>query len=328
MSELTGKDEQTLFNELRGVIFLDFAFGSNLDRYTYRTADEFLSGNVRERLKKYENALKSVPDDYRHIQAFRDNVEALTAAQPKELGAGEIDARLGATWLGKEYIQQFMYELLNTSQSNQKIYTVHFTPQTGEWQITGKGREAQFSDIHANVTYGTKRMNGYEILDETLNLRDVRVYDYKEDSDGKEIRVLNKKETMLAQQKQEAIKQAFRDWLWKDPERRETLVQKYNVLFNSVRPREYDGSHLALSGISPGIELKPHQLNAVARQMYGGNTLLAHVVGAGKTFEMIAAAMESKRLGLCNKSLFAVSNHLTKWCIALRHIITSHNNGL
>ena len=326
MSELTGKDEQTLFNELRGVIFLDFAFDGNLDHYTYRTADEFLSGNVRQRLEQYANALDVVPDDYRHIQAFRDNVEALTAAQPKELGAGEIDARLGATWIDQDYIQQFMYELLNTSPSNKKIYKVCFTPQTGEWQVVGKGREPQFSDIHANVTYGTKRYNGYEILDETLNLRDVRVYDYKEDADGKEIRVLNKKETMLAQQKQEAIKQAFRDWLWKDPERRETLVKKYNELFNSIRPREYDGSHLTLGGISPEIELKPHQLNAVARILYGGNTLLAHVVGAGKTFEMTAAAMEAKRLGLAHKSLFAVPNHLTEqWASEFLRLYPSAN---
>jgi len=311
MSELTGRDEAALFEELRGVIFLDYHFNGDLDSYTYRTADDFLSGNVREKLKKYQEAVDVVPDDYRHLAAFRDNVAALTAIQPKDLEAGEIAVRLGATWIDPQYVQQFMYELLNTSNYNKKLYQVQYHTYTGEWQVTGKGR-AQYSDINATVTYGTSRMNAYQILDDTLNLRDVRVYDYVEDADGREKRVLNKKETMLAQQKQEQIKQKFKDWLWQDPERRQTLVRQYNDLFNSVRPREYDGSHITFSGINPEIRLSKHQKDGAARQLFGGNTLYAHVVGAGKTFTMIAAAQESKRLSLCRKSLFAVPNHLTE----------------
>ncbi|GHU87360.1 hypothetical protein FACS1894202_01510 [Clostridia bacterium] len=304
MSDLSGKDEQTLFEELRGVIFITTSGG-------YETADEFLSGNVREKLRLYKLFADDTEISGSLRQAYRDNVDALTAAQPKDLEAGDIAVRLGATWIDPEYVQQFMYELLGTTRFNRDIYKVKYHQYTGEWQIIGKGK-AQFSDIASTVTYGTGRMNAYQIIDDTLNLRDVRVYDYKEDADGKERRVLNKKETMLAQQKQEIIKQKFKDWLWNDPDRRQTLTAKYNELFNSMRPREYDGSHITFGGISPEIELKPHQLNAIAHILYGGNTLLAHVVGAGKTFEMTAAAMEAKRLGLCQKSLFAVPNHLTE----------------
>jgi N12 class adenine-specific DNA methylase len=319
MSYLTGKDEQTLFAELRGVIF-------KTETGRYQTADEFLSGNVREKLRLYRLLADDTEIDDSLRQAYQDNVAALTAVQPKYIEAGEIDARLGAIWIDAAYIQQFMYELLNTSRQNQKIYNVYFVPQTGEWQVTARGRALMFSDVLANVTYGTSRMNAYEILYESLNLRDVRIYDYIKDADGNERRVLNKKETMVAQQKQEAIKQAFRDWLWKDPERRETLVKEYNERFNSVRPREYDGSHLMLSGISPEITMQKHQLNAVAHQLYGGNTLLAHVVGAGKTFSMIAAAMEAKRLGLSHKSLFAVPNHLTEqWAAEFLRLYPSAN---
>jgi N12 class adenine-specific DNA methylase len=304
MSELTGKDEQELFAELNGVIFLTLAG-------EYQTADEFLSGDVRSKLRDYKLFTDDpeVPDNRR--RAYIDNVEALTAAQPKDLEAGDIAVRLGATWIDPEYIQQFMHSLLDTSWRNQSVYQVKFHQHTGEWQVTGKGR-AQYSDIPATVTYGTRRMNAYQIIDDTLNLRDVRVYDIKEDADGKEHRVLNKKETTLAQQKQEIIKQKFKDWIWSDPNRRDNLVSKYNEIFNSVRPREYDGSNLVFYGINPEIEMRRHQVNAAARGIYGGNELLAHVVGAGKTFTMAAIAMESKRLGLCHKSLFAVPNHLTE----------------
>jgi len=248
------------------------------------------------------------------MQAIGDNslagnVAALEPAMPQELGAHEIAARLGSTWIDPKYVQQFMYELLNTSWRNQSTYQVKYSEFTSEWQVTGKGR-VQFSDIPATVTYGTSHMNAYQIIHETLNLRDVRVYDYTEDAGGKPKRELNKKETTLAQQKQEQIKQAFKDWIWKDPTRRQALVALYNERFNSVRPREYDGSHLTFPGASPEITMRPHQLNAIARILYGGNTLLAHVVGAGKTFEMVGGTMESKRLGLCHKSLFAVPNHL------------------
>lgn len=263
-----------------------------------------MSGNVREKLALAKAAAVVSPE-------LNFNVKALEAAQPEELGAGEISVRIGSTWVEAEYVQQFMYELLNTSYSNKKVYQVKYHEYTGEWTITGKNR-GQFSDIPATVTYGTSRMNAYQIIDDTLNLRDVRVYDYTQDADGKDVRILNKKETTLAQQKQEIIKQRFKNWIWDDPERRRYLIEKYNAKFNSVRNREYDGSHIVFGGISPEIVLKQHQLNAIAHIIYGGNTLLAHVVGAGKTFEMIAAAMEMKRLGLCQKSLFAVPNHLTE----------------
>jgi N12 class adenine-specific DNA methylase len=324
MSQLTGKDEAGLFEELRGVIFLDFD-GTIDSKYTYRTADDFLSGNVRDKLAKYEAAKANIDENNPHYEAICDNVKALTAIHPKDLEAGEISVRLGATWIEPKYIQQFMYELFKTASYNKSVYQVNYHPFTGEWQVTGKNK-GQYSDINATVTYGTSRMNAYQILDDTLNLRDVRVYDIKEDADGKEKRVLNKKETMLAQQKQELIKQNFRDWLWSDPERRQTLVQKYNVLFNSTRSREYDGSHLTFAGMNPEIKLNKHQIDGAARQIYGGNTLYAHVVGAGKTFTMIAAAIESKRLGLCQKNLFAVPNHLTEqWAAEFMRLYPSAN---
>ncbi|GHU89243.1 hypothetical protein FACS1894202_06990 [Clostridia bacterium] len=333
MSELTGKDEATLFAELQGVIFADFdmdVYSDNIKHceirgYTYKTADEFLSGNVREKLAKYNAALEALSADSPNYQAIFDNAEALKAVQPKDLEAGEIAVRLGSTWIEPKYVEQFMYELLNTAYYNKSIYQVKYHELTGEWQVTGKGK-AQYSDIAATVTYGTSRMNAYQIIDDTLNLRDVRVYDYKENADGKTVRILNKKETMLAQQRQELIKQAFKDWIWKEPERRQSLTKLYNERFNSIRTREYDGSHLVLAGMNPEIEMRPHQLNATARGIYGGNELLAHEVGAGKTFTMTAIAMESKRLGLCQKSLFTVPNHLTEqWAGEILRLYPSAN---
>ena len=304
MSELTGFSEEKLVEDLKGVIYLNVGKAEN-QAQLYVTADEYLSGNVREKLALARAAEAGLPG------TFTLNVSALEAAQPKDLDASEISVRLGSTWIDPEYVQEFMYELLNTSEYGKKAHQVRYHTFSGEWGVTGKGR-SQFSDIHSTVTYGTERMNAYQIIDDTLNLRDVRVYDYKVDADGHESRVLNKKETTLAQQKQELIKREFSDWIWKDAERRQTLVTKYNEMFNSMRPREYDGSHITFPGISPEISLMPHQLSAIAHMLYGGNTLLAHEVGAGKTFEMVGAAMESKRLGLCQKSLFSVPNHLTE----------------
>jgi N12 class adenine-specific DNA methylase len=324
MADLTGKDEQTLFNELRGVVFLDLPENPG-GAARYVTADEFLSGNVREKLAVYSRMAQIVPDDHEHRNAILDNAEALKAVQPKDLEPSEIAVRMGATWINPQYIEQFMYELLKTPLYSRSIYQVKYHEVTGEWQVTGKGK-SQFSDVAATVTYGTKRMNAYQIIDDTLNLRDVRVYDIKTDADGKDHRVLNKKETMLAQQRQELIKQAFKDWIWKDPERRQTLTKLYNETFNSIRPREYDGSHLVLTGMNPEYTMRPYQLNATARGIYGGNTLLAHEVGAGKTFTMTAIAMESKRLGLCQKSLFAVPNHLTEqWAAEILRLYPSAN---
>ena len=305
MESLTGFSQEKLISDLDGVIFLNIG-NADSQQKTYITANEYLSGNVRKKLEEARAAQAAVGDG-----SFDINVRALEAAQPKDLDASEISVRLGSTWIEPEYVQEFMHELLKTTWRMRQVYEVKYHQFSGEWQVTGKKR-AQYSDILANVTYGTERMNAYQIIDDTLNLRDVRVYDYVKDADGNEKRVLNKKETTLAQQKQEQIKQAFKDWIWKDPERRQKLVKEYNEKFNSVRPREYDGTHITFSGISPEITLRPHQLNAIAHIMYGGNTLLAHEVGAGKTFEMVGAAMESKRLGLCNKSLFAVPNHLTE----------------
>jgi N12 class adenine-specific DNA methylase len=317
MSGLTGFSHDKLLDDLQGVVFLNIGSADSQER-TYVTADEYLSGNVRDKLRKAEAAAKVSP-------SYSINVEALRAIQPKDLEAGEISVRLGSTWIEPQYVQQFMYEMLNTSWRNQKIYQVKYHQYTGEWQVAGKNK-AQYSDIPATVTYGTERMNAYQILDDTLNLRDVRVYDHKKDADGKERRVLNKKQTMLAQQKQELIKQKFRDWIWQDPNRRQTLVRQYNELFNSMRPREYDGSHITFDGMNPEIVLGKHQMDGAARHLYGGNTLYAHVVGAGKTFTMIAAAMESKRLGLCQKSLFAVPNHLTEqWAAEFLRLYPSAN---
>jgi len=318
MASLTGKTPETLADELRGVIFrLPEPVGAD-ENPCYVTSDEYLSGNVREKLREAKRAL-AVSDE------FQPNVEALKAAQPKDLDASEIEVRLGATWIGREYIQEFMYELLNPPSYLRNNIQVNYAEFTAEWNITGKN-SVGYNNVAAYVTYGTDRANAYRILEDTLNLRDVRIYDTVTDPDGKERRVLNSKETTLAQQKQQAIKDAFQDWIWKDPERRQTLTKKYNELFNSCRPREYDGRHITFSGINPEITLREHQLNAVAHILYGGNTLLAHEVGAGKTFEMVAAAMESKRLGLCQKSLFAVPNHLTEqWASEFLRLYPSAN---
>ncbi len=304
MSQLTGKDEDTLAAELRGVIFRVPEAISDGDRPRYVAADEYLSGNVREKLRIAERAAE-VSD------VFQPNVEALRAAQPKDLDASEIEVRLGATWIDKEYIQQFMFETFDPPYYTRRSIEVNYSEFTAEWNISGKSNVG-YGNINASMTYGTDRINAYKILEDTLNLRDVRIYDTKIDADGKERRVLNSKETTLAQQKQQAIKDAFQEWIWKEPDRRRDLTEKYNEIFNSTRPREYDGQHITFSGINPEIRLREHQLNAVAHILYGGNTLLAHEVGAGKTFEMVAAAMESKRLGLCQKPLFAVPNHLTE----------------
>jgi len=324
MSQLTGKTEQELASDLRGVIYMDFNRKPD-GSYTWRTADDFLSGNVREKLKYYENALAMLPEDANHRNEIADNVEALKMAQPKDLDASEIEVRLGATWIDKSYIQQFMVETFEPPYYLRRSIEVNFSPFSAEWNITGKSQPS-YSDVNAYMTYGTDRANAYKILEDTLNLRDVRIYDTVTDPDGKERRVLNSKETTLAQQKQQAIKDAFQDWIWKDPDRRQELVTKYNELFNSTRPREYDGSHIVFSGMNPEIKLREHQLNAVAHILYGGNTLLAHEVGAGKTFEMVAAAMESKRLGLCQKPLFVVPNHLTEqWASEFLRLYPSAN---
>ena len=324
MSSLTGKPEQELANDLRGVIYMDFNRKPD-GSYTWRTADDFLSGNVREKLKYYENALAMLPEDANHRNEIADNVAALKMAQPKDLDASEIEVRLGATWIDKAYIQQFMVETFEPPYYLRRSIEVNYSPFSAEWNITGKSQPS-YSDVNAYMTYGTDRANAYKILEDTLNLRDVRIYDTVTDPDGKERRVLNSKETTLAQQKQQAIKDAFHDWIWRDPDRRQELVTKYNELFNSTRPREYDGSHIVFSGMNPEIKLREHQLNAVAHILYGGNTLLAHEVGAGKTFEMVAAAMESKRLGLCQKPLFVVPNHLTEqWASEFLRLYPSAN---
>ena len=312
MSRLCGKNEVEIAAELSGVIFRV----PGTERYV--TADEYLSGNVRVKLREAEAAAK---DD----ASYSINVEALKAAQPRELTASEIDVRLGATWIEPRYIEQFMVETFQPTYWASRSMSVNYSPYTSEWHIYGKNAVGA-NDVNAFSTYGTSRMNAYKILENTLNLRDVRIYDKIEDADGTERRVLNVKETTLAQQKQQVIKDAFRDWLWKDPKRRETLVAKYNELFNSTRPRDYDGSHLTFPGINPEIELREHQRNAIARILYGGNTLLAHEVGAGKTFTMAAAAMEAKRLGLCRKPMFAVPNHLTEqWASEFLRLYPSAN---
>ena len=298
MAQLTGKSQDELINELNGVIFLDPVRGE------WQTADEYLSGNVRQKLREAEQAAQDSP-------GYLPNVEALQAAQPRDLDASEIEVRLGATWIDPSYIREFMWETFETPFYQQRMIDVTYSAFTAEWNIRNKNA-VSYSNIAAYMTYGTERANAYKILEDTLNLRDVRIYDTKHDADGRERRVLNSKETTLAQQKQQAIRDAFRDWIWRDPDRRHTLVARYNELFNSTRPREYDGSHITFAGMNPEIRLREHQLNAVAHVLYGGNTLLAHEVGAGKTFEMVAAAMESKRLGLCHKSLFVVPNHLTE----------------
>ena len=305
MRELTGKSEEELFSDLKGVIFLNPLYGyGNVTEQKYLMADEYLSGNVREKLITAKKSAEVYPEDY------KINVEALEKVQPKDLTASEISVRLGTTWIPPEIFEKFMFEFLDTPRYAQWNIKVHYSQYTGEWNIEGKSYDR--SNVKAYSTYGTSRINGYKIIEETLNLKDVRIFDYIEDEDGKKKAVLNKKETAIAQAKQELIKQGFQDWVWADPTRREKLTKMYNEKFNSIRPREYDGSHITFNGMNPEIELREHQKNAVAHILYGGNTLLAHAVGAGKTFEMVSAAMESKRLGLCNKSLFVVPNHLTE----------------
>ena len=319
MCELTGKTEQELFEELKGVIFLNPEYTSeHSNDARYLPADEYLSGNVRKKLELARRTAELYPDDY------NINVEMLEKVQPQDLTASEISVRLGATWLPPEDVERFVYEILQTPRYAQWNIKVKYTELTGEWTIANKSYDR--TNVVANNTYGTTRINGYKIIEDTLNLKDVRIFDYVEDEHGNKKPVLNKKETAIAQGKQEMIKQAFQDWIWKDPNRRERLVRIYNDLFNSMRPREYDGSHITFSGMNPEISLRPHQINAVARIMYGGNSLLAHVVGAGKTFEIVAAAQESKRLGLCNKSLIVVPNHLTEqWASEYLQLYPSAN---
>ena len=319
MSELTGMDEQTLYAGLQGVIFLNpmFGYGGNGGE-KYLTADEYLSGNVREKLEWAKRSAELYPEEY------GSNVTALEAVQPTDLTASEIDVRLGATWIPPETIEQFMHELFQTSGWAKTQMHVQYSDYTANWIVTNKSYDR--SGVAANITYGTTRASGYKILEETLNLKDIRIFDTVIGPDGKEARVLNKKETILAGQKQQLIKDAFADWIWRDPERRKDLTRLYNERFNSTRPREYDGSHLRFVGMTPEIELRQHQKDSVARVLYGGNTLLAHVVGAGKTFAATAAAMESKRLGLCSKSLFVVPNHLTEqWASEFLQLYPSAN---
>lgn len=318
MQSLTGKEENELFNDLKGVIFLNPLYeGNNENLSKYFTADEYLSGNVREKLAIARNSAKV---DSR----FNINVEALEKVQPEDLTASEISVRLGSTWLPVDIVQQFIYEFLNTPGYAKSSIIVHYSKYTGEWSIDGKSYDR--SNVKAYNTYGSARINAYRIIEETLNLKDVRIFDYVEDIDGNRKAVLNKKETAIAQSKQELIKQGFQEWVWSDPQRRERLCKLYNERLNSIRPREYDGSHIVFSGMNPEITLREHQRNAVAHILYGGNTLLAHAVGAGKTFEMVAAAMESKRLGLCNKSLFVVPNHLTEqWAAEFLQLYPSAN---
>ena len=302
MGRLTGKDEEALFAELKGVVFLNLDYAEGVNE-KYLPADEYLSGNVRQKLAVAQGKAEQVPQ-------YQINAEALARVQPTDLTASEISVRLGATWLDTDYVRQFIFETLGTPRSVQWSMKVHYSGITGEWRIEGKSKDR--GNVKAISTYGTKRINAYEIIEDTLNLKDVRIFDYVYDADGRKTAVLNKKETAIAQSKQELIKDAFAEWIWKDPDRREAICKTYNILFNSNRPREYDGSHISFSGMNPEITLRKHQVNAIAHILYGGNTLLAHVVGAGKTFEMVAAAMESKRLGLCQKSLFVVPNHLTE----------------
>jgi N12 class adenine-specific DNA methylase/adenine-specific DNA methylase len=305
MCQLSGKSENDVFEELKGVIFLNPLYGQgNPNEQKYLMADEYLSGNVREKLEVARCSAKLYPDDY------NINVEALERVQPKDLTASEISVRLGATWIPTDIVQQFIYEFLDTPRYAQWKIKLHYSPYTSEWSIENKSYDT--SNLKVYRTYGTDRINAYKIIEETLNLKDVRIFDYVEDEEGRKKPVLNKKETTIALQKQELIKEGFKEWIWKDPQRREKLCKLYNEKFNSTRPREYDGSHITFSGMNPEIELREHQKNAVAHILYGGNTLLAHAVGAGKTYEMTAAAMESKRLGLCSKSLFVVPNHLTE----------------
>ena len=318
MSNLTGKTAEELASELRGVIFHDPTLGNSKDGMGWVTADEYLSGNVRQKLRQAEAAAAENP-------AYQVNVEALLAAQPKDLDASEIEVRLGATWIDKSYIKQFMFETFDTPSYLRYSMDVQYSPYTAAWSISNKKR-ISYNDVAAWNTYGTDCVSAYEILEDSLNLRDVQVYDTIEDADGRKKRVLNAKETTLAAQKQQLIRDAFRDWIWAEPQRRQALVRQYNEEMNSTRPREYDGSHIVFAGMNPEITLREHQRNAIAHVLYGGNTLLAHEVGAGKTFEMVAAAMESKRLGLCQKSIFVVPNHLTEqWASEFLRLYPSAN---
>ena len=313
MEQLTGKLQEELVQELQGVIFRIPAS----EPAKYVTADEYLSGNVRTKLLSAQAAAKEDP-------AYEINVEALKQVIPKDLSAAEISVRLGTTWIPQEDIQRFVMELLTPSSYAAGRIRVRYTPMNGDWFIENKSSD--FGNVKADSTYGTKRASAYRIIEDTLNLRDTRIFDYVYDENGNKRAVFNAKETTAAQAKQEAIKQAFQDWIWKDPARRSRLVRYYNDTFNSVRPREYDGSHIVFGGISPEITLRPHQVNAIAHILYGGNTLLAHKVGAGKTFEMVAAAQESKRLGLCNKSMFVVPNHLVgQWASEYLRLYPSAN---
>ena len=327
MSSLMGGSEKIpqIVEDLKGVIYkepnsgpFDLQDGGVHWAKGWQTADEYLSGNVRQKLRTAQRVAARDP-------FFAGNVDALIAAQPKDLEASEIEVRLGATWLDKKYIEQFMYETFDTPRYLRGQIEISYVPYTAEWQVSRKSM-VRYNDVAAFTTYGTDRASAYRLLEDALNLRDIRIYDTIEDADGRERRVLNAKETTLAAQKQQLIRDAFKDWIWKDPERRETLVRQYNEEMNSTRPREYDGSHIVFSGMNPEITLREHQKNAIAHVLYGGNTLLAHEVGAGKTFEMVASAMESKRLGLCQKSIFVVPNHLTEqWASEFLRLYPSAN---
>ena len=327
MSSLMGGSEKIpqIVEDLKGVIYkepnsgpFDLQDGGVHWAKGWQTADEYLSGNVRQKLRTAQRVAARDP-------FFAGNVDALIAAQPKDLEASEIEVRLGATWLDKKYIEQFMYETFETPRYLRGQIEISYVPYTAEWQVSRKSM-VRYNDVAAFTTYGTDRASAYRLLEDALNLRDIRIYDTIEDADGRERRVLNAKETTLAAQKQQLIRDAFKDWIWKDPERRETLVRQYNEEMNSTRPREYDGSHIVFSGMNPEITLREHQKNAIAHVLYGGNTLLAHEVGAGKTFEMVASAMESKRLGLCQKSIFVVPNHLTEqWASEFLRLYPSAN---
>ena len=304
MMELTHKSEEEILSDLKGVIFLNPEHDGNEDvAHKYLPADEYLSGNVREKLRTAKTLAEQ-------DEQYTINVQSLEAVQPVDLTASEISVRLGAAWLPTEVVRDFTFELLRTPYYQRRNIKVHYSTYTGEWNVDGKSLDR--GNVRSENTFGTERINAYKIIEETLNLRDVRIFDYEYDDSGKKVAILNTKQTAIAQGKQEQIKQEFADWIWADPNRRERLTTLYNEKFNSIRPREYDGSHLNFVGINPEITLRPHQVNAIAHILYGGNTLLAHVVGAGKTFEMVAAAQESKRLGLCQKSLFVVPNHLTE----------------
>ncbi|MCR0553799.1 SNF2-related protein, partial [[Clostridium] innocuum] len=332
MAELSGKSPEELEQELAGVIYRDIRCAENpedilpsladLSRYPLVTADEYLSGKVRQKLRMAKAFLEVAPDHQK--EAARRNVEALEAVQPQDLGAGEIGVRIGANWVPVEVYQQFMVELLTPNYYVRDRIRILRSEATGQWSIREKN--ADRSNVKANTTYGTKRMSAYHILEQTLNQKDVRVFDYIEDENGKKKPVLNKKETAIAQDRQELIKQKFAEWIWKDINRRELLCRIYNETFNGIRPREYDGRHIRFEGMNPEISLRPHQINAIAHILYGGNTLLAHEVGAGKTYEMVAAAMEMKRLGLCTKSLIVVPNHITEqWAAEWLQLYPSAN---